>query len=94
MIKLGLISVLLALTAVASFGQEFRKFKDDGEVPRISIEEARKAFDDKSVVIIDARSPEIFKAEHIKGAINIPIGSSESEFDKLPKGKMFIVYCS
>lgn len=94
--KLISVIVFIAVAALVSFSQtaEYKKFKDESEVPRILLEDAKKAYDDGSAVIIDARSVDTYKQEHIKGAINIPYGSTESEFDKLPKGKKFIVYCS
>jgi predicted sulfurtransferase len=91
-----LISIfLLIISAVAAFGQkgEVKKFSTDAEVPRITIEEAKKAFDDKSAIFVDSRSEEAFAAEHIKGAIQIK-SAAEDRFDKLPKGKTIIVYCS
>jgi len=90
------IIIFIAITALVSFSQttEYKKFKDDSEVPRILVEDAKKASDDGTAVIIDARPVDTYKQEHIKGAINIPYGSPESEFDKLPKGKKYIVYCS
>ena len=94
MMRLACIALFFAVAALASYGQDYKKFKDDSEVPRITIEDAKKAYDDNSSVIVDARAADIYKEEHIKGAINIPIGSKDSEFDRLPKGKKIIVYCS
>ena len=74
--------------------QEVKKFKDESDVPRITVEEAKKAFDENNVVIVDSRAADAYNQEHIKGAVNIPNGSPNSEFDKLPKGKKIIVYCS
>ena len=73
---------------------EYKKFKDDSEVPRIAVEEAKKAYDDGSAVIVDARAADVYNQEHIKGAINIPLGSPTDKFDAIPKGKKIIVYCS
>src|SRR4051794_16290034 len=86
---------LLIAASIAAYGQSdlYKKFNDESEVPRISVEEAKKAYDDRSVLIVDARGAEIYKQEHIKGAINIPLGSDD-KFDSLPKGKKVIVYCS
>lgn len=98
--KFALAILLLGFASFTSCAQntakpdEVKKFKDDSEVPRISLEDAKKGFDDASVVIVDARAVDIYKQDHIKGALNIPIGSASSEFDKLPKGKKIIVYCS
>lgn len=92
--RLACVVILLVAAAIASYGQDYKKFKDEGEVPRISLDDAKKAHDDNMVVFIDARSAAIYKQEHIKGAINIPYSPQGSEFDKLPKGKKIIVYCS
>lgn len=92
--RLACVAAILVVAAFAAYGQDHKKFKDDSEVPRITIEDAKKAYDDSSAVIVDARAADIYKAEHIKGAINIPIGSKDSEFARLPKGKTIIVYCS
>lgn len=92
--KLIFAAIFLTLAAIASFGQEPTKFKDDNEVPRITIEEAKKEYDAGTAVIVDARQSATYAEEHIKTAINIPNGSPASEFDKLPKGKKIIVYCA
>ena len=96
MMKLVSVIVFIAVTALASYSQgaEYKKFKDESEVPRIVLEDAKKAYDDGSAVIVDARAVDTYKQEHIKGAISIPYGSLDSAFDKLPKGKRIIVYCS
>jgi len=88
------LAIFLALAATTSFAQEQKKFKDDSEVPRMTVEEAKAEFDAGTAVIIDARSAATYADEHIKKALNIPIGSPVSEFDKLPKGKKIIVYCA
>ena len=41
------------------------------DAPRITLEEAKKAYDEGKAFIIDARAEEAYKAEHIKGAVNI-----------------------
>lgn len=83
---------LAALTASAQSG-EAKKPTTDAEVPRITIEEAKKAFDASGAVFVDARAIEVYKAEHIKGAVVIE-GAAENRFDALPKNKKIIVYCS
>jgi 3-mercaptopyruvate sulfurtransferase SseA len=95
MMKLLISTFLLMLCGIAAFGQkeEVKKFATDAEVPRITVEEAKKAFDDKSAIFIDSRSEEAFAGEHIKGASQIK-SAAEDRFDKLPKGKKIIVYCS
>ena len=61
---------------------------------RISLEDAKKAFDDGTAIFIDTRSETTYKQEHIKGSINIPTGSLDANINKLSKGKKLIAYCS
>ena len=71
----------------------YQKFTNDSEVPRISLVDAKAAYDAGDAVIVDARAEAAYRAEHVKDAINIPLGNNEN-FDQLPKGKKIIVYCS
>lgn len=93
--KVVLILCLLALSALAvsAQGKDAKKFADASEVPRVTIDEAKKSFDDGSAIFVDSRSADVYKQEHIKGAIIIE-GTAENRFDSLPKGKKIIVYCS
>jgi len=64
------------------------------EVPRITLEEAKKAYDAGDAYIIDARPADAYKVEHIKGAVNYTSGTIEGHYKDLPKNKKIIVYCS
>ena len=64
------------------------------EAPRITVEEAKKALDEGKAFIIDARAEEAYKAEHIKGAVNIRHDNLDARLKDLPKDKTIIVYCS
>ena len=79
---------------MAAFGQsgEVKRFANEVEVPRITVAEAKKGFDEGTVIFVDARTEITYKEEHIKGALHIS-GSDES-ISSLPKGKRIIVYCS
>jgi rhodanese-related sulfurtransferase len=90
--KYVLSTLFVLLASVATFSQT-TKYQNTSEVPRISLEDAKKAYDEKSAIFIDSRPLEGYKNEHIKGASNIPLGST-SDFSSLPKGKTIIVYCS
>lgn len=61
---------------------------------RISIEDAKKEYDAGTAVIVDARSEDSFKAEHIKGAMSIPYGDFDKKYKSIPANKKIIVYCS
>lgn len=86
---------VLALSAVAAFAQnkDIEKYSNSSEVPRVTIDEAKKSFDDGSAIFVDSRSADAYKQERIKGAFFIE-GTAENRFDSLPKGKKIIVYCS
>ncbi len=63
-------------------------------VPRITLAEAKKDFDEGTAVFIDTHSKEQFAAQHIKGAINISYTDIAANLNKIPKGKKIIAYCS
>ena len=92
--KLVLSAIFVLLATVAAFSQgEPKKYANSDEVPRITLDEAKAAFDKGTAIFIDARAAEAYKDGHIKGAISVPIGSTD-DFSTLPKGKTIIVYCS
>lgn len=93
--KLLLAIVILSVSAIAAFAQagDAQKPANESEIPRITVEEAKKALDAGNAVFVDSRATEAYRAEHIKGAIIIE-GAADDRFDKLPKGKKIIVYCS
>lgn len=66
----------------------------EDNAPRITIEEAKKDFDAGNVVFVDTRAESQYKAEHIKGAISLPIETAEARWKELPKDKKIIAYCS
>jgi predicted sulfurtransferase len=68
--------------------------QDDDGAARISLTEAKAAFDDGNVLFIDTRGVDSFKAEHVKGAINIPSGEFETRYTEVPKDKKIIAYCT
>lgn len=63
-------------------------------VPRISQADLKTQFDAKSVTIIDVRDIDSYMAEHIPGALHIPLGRVEGEIPYLPKGKPIVTYCT
>ena len=82
-----------ACTKVAAI--EYSKFNSDADVPRISVEDAKREFDAGTAYIIDARNVESYKSEHIAGSNNIQFGSGAADpYKDLPKDKKLIIYCS
>ena len=64
------------------------------EAKRISLEDAKAAFDKGGAVIVDTRDKDSFAQEHIKGAINLPLPEFEKRLSELPTDKQTIAYCS
>ena len=62
--------------------------------PRISLADAKKDYDAGSAVVVDVRDPNSYAQEHVKGSINIPLADLATSFDKIPKGKKIVAYCS
>jgi len=59
----------------------------------ISPEEFAAQFTPESIVV-DARKPGEFEAEHVKDALNIPLDSINENFQSLPKGTDFFLHCA
>ena len=64
------------------------------KMPRISLDDAKKAFDEGNTVFVDTRAEVQFRQEHVKGAINIPAEAFLTRYAEVPKGKKIIAYCS
>ena len=64
------------------------------DAPRISLADAKKEFDAGTAIFIDTRDPAAYKAEHIKGAINITSAMLDDKYKEIPKNKKIIAYCS
>lgn len=68
-----------------------------GEKIDISLEDAKQLYQQGKAIIIDARSPEDFRAGHIEGALNLPWLSFDQYFDqiidKIDDNHTIITYC-
>lgn len=68
----------------------------EADVPRVTAEEAKSAFDSGAAVIVDVRSTESFVASHIAGALSIPLTRIEDTPSSvtLDKNQWIITYCT
>ena len=68
----------------------------EDRVRRVSLEDAKTAFDNGTAIIVDVRSEQAFAASHIPGAINIQLGEFETNPSELglPKDQWIITYCT
>ena len=61
---------------------------------RIQRDEAMKMVKEGKAIYVDVRGKSDFEAEHIKGAINIPLSELPQRMKELPKNKFLITYCA
>src|SRR5262249_28552093 len=68
---------------------------EESRVPRISVEELKTLIADGQVVVVDVRSADAYKLEHIKGSISLPLDKIVAgEYKSLPQDKRIVTYCS
>lgn len=91
----SVVFLLLGCTPPAAPLLVYTKYENEDAVPRIKVEEAKREADAGNVIFVDSRPEAAFKAEHLPGAVSIPLGAdAEAKFGQLPKGKKIIVYCT
>jgi predicted sulfurtransferase len=68
----------------------------EAEVPRVTVEDAKAAFDSGEAIIVDVRGREYFDTGHAAGALSIPLSEFETNISKidLPKDQWIITYCT
>jgi 3-mercaptopyruvate sulfurtransferase SseA len=68
----------------------------EAEVPRVTVQEAKAAVDSGAAIIVDVRSIEAFAAQHIKGALSMPLTGIEADpaHVALDKNQWIITYCT
>lgn len=67
---------------------------EEDKMPRVSGAEAIKLVQEGKAIIVDVRSEDAWKMQHVKGALNVPLNKIESGDHKLPKDKRIIAYCT
>ena len=64
------------------------------EVARVSLADAKAAFDEGSAIFVDVRDPSYFEIEHIRGAINVYYMRLDEHMGELDKQEWIITYCA
>jgi 3-mercaptopyruvate sulfurtransferase SseA len=64
------------------------------QVERVSLQEAKTAFDQGQAVFLDVRSAEDYAASHIPGAISIPINELNGRANELDPDEWIVTYCT
>lgn len=98
MIKLFIVLALSTLTTVACSKIESAHAEETSarnEIKVISVDEAALLVKDKTVVVLDIRSPEEFSEGHIEGALNINYHEDdfETQIAKLDRDTKYILHC-
>ena len=63
-------------------------------VPRITLADAKSAFDQDSAVFLDVRTDQDYQLSHIPGAIHIPYNELPQRLNELDPAVEIITYCS
>lgn len=61
---------------------------------RISLEEAKQAFDEGKAVFLDVRDAAAYASSHIQGAENISLSELPSRMAELDKNDWIVTYCT
>lgn len=64
------------------------------EVPRMPVQEASSRVRNGEVILVDVRDAESFGADHITGAVNIPLDEVAARAGELPRDKVIVTYCA
>ncbi|HEX8565228.1 MAG TPA: rhodanese-like domain-containing protein [Pyrinomonadaceae bacterium] len=82
-----------ANTAAAHSSDDGQGHSEDNAA-RITLADAKKAFDSGNAVFVDTRAAASYEAKHIKGALNIQAEQFQTRYTEVPKDKQIIAYCS
>lgn len=63
-------------------------------VPFIEQAAAKQLVDANNVTMLDVRDADAYLAQHVPGALQIPLSRVEGEVPYLPKGKVIVAYCT
>lgn len=87
-------TLLLVFACQKATPPDFVKYKDEGAVPRVSVQDAKAEIDAGTAIMVDARPADAYNQEHATGSINIPLDSPPEKYKDLPQGKKIFIYCS
>lgn len=63
-------------------------------VTRVSLTDAKAAFDAKTAVFLDVRDAQSYALAHVPGALNIPLNELEARLGELNPNAWIITYCT
>lgn len=79
--------------SVSPDGAEMRVPANADEVPRISPEDLKQRIDSgEEILIADVRSVNSYRAQHLPGAISVPLKELEARLDEFPRDRHIVFY--
>lgn len=99
MIMIGVGSLLFVAFLVWAAINSERQVNTQAQGPypniaRVTLADAKAAYDQKTAVFLDVRDEASFDASHIPGAINIPVEAVQQRAGELNKQDWIITYCT
>jgi len=64
------------------------------DIPRVSVGDAKAAYDTGTAVFLDVRSSDAYAQSHISGALSIPLGELPDRLNELNPADWIITYCT
>lgn len=64
------------------------------DVPRVSLADAKAAYETGGAIFLDVRDAESFTQSHIPGALSIPLNELPDRMRELDKSAWIITYCT
>lgn len=64
------------------------------KISRVSLSDAKSAYDNNTAIFIDVRDSGSYKAGHIVNALNIPLTELEDRLAEIPRDRWIITYCT
>ncbi len=98
MIGAGVVLLLLVLVVLlqgmGGNGASSEALMGADGIQRVSLEEAKQAFDEGTAVFLDVRGDDVYAMEHVTGALSIPLAEVEARRGELDPAKWIIPYCT
>jgi rhodanese-related sulfurtransferase len=68
--------------------------KETDQISRITANEFDKKYSTENILVIDVRRKSEYDAQHVIGAINIPLHLINEHLAEIPKDKPFVIHCA
>jgi hypothetical protein len=64
------------------------------EIQRVSLVDARAAYDNGTAVFVDVRDAGSYAESHVSGALSIPLAELEGRLNELDRSQWIVTYCT